>query len=128
MEHDFTYDRSSRRFSLSLSAEHEMLGRFLLDEFGQQPAAYQPLIDQLSALKPYQSLQYQGREYLLQVEKAEVTLSLNGLLQQDATSHAQLQALELDESLQLDEHGSSCQCGLEDLLQLLRQWQQFLMG
>ena len=36
MEYDFIFDRTTRQFSIRLAGEHEVLGRFLLDEFGQQ--------------------------------------------------------------------------------------------
>lgn len=126
MEYDFIFDRTTRQFSIRLAGEHEVLGRFLLDEFGQQADAYTPLLQQLSGLTPRQSIQYQGREFLLEVENGEVTLSHNSLFYQSADEqNCQLQALAEDD-LQLDQQGMSSQCGLEDLLKLLREWQQFL--
>lgn len=129
MEYDFTYDRNSKQFAIRLTEEHEVLGRFLLDEFGQNPAAYQPLLQQLSALSSHQSMQYQGREYLLEIEASEVTLSHNTLFYTSEQPLPERQQHKLaDDDLQLDEHGMSMQCGLEDLLKLLRDWQQFLAG
>ncbi|KKO44877.1 hypothetical protein WG68_13695 [Arsukibacterium ikkense] len=127
MEYDFIYDRTTRQFSIRLSGEHEVLGRFLLDEFGQQAAAYLPLLQQLSVLKPQHSMQYQGREFLLEVENGDVTLSHNTLFYSNAQqlTEEQQQAL-ADDDLQLDQQGMTSQCGLEDLLKLLREWQQFL--
>ncbi|MGP9801890.1 YacL family protein [Rheinheimera sp. NSM] len=127
MEYDFIYDRNTLQFSIRLAAEHEVLGRFLLDEFGQQADAYTPLLQQLNALKPRQSMQYQGREFLLEVENGEVTLSHNTLFYTGTEQLPQRQQDKLaDDDLQLDEHGMQTQCGLEDLLKLLREWQQFL--
>ena len=127
MEYDFIYDRNTLQFSIRLAAEHEVLGRFLLDEFGQQADSYTPLLQQLSAVKPLQSMQYQGREFLLQVENGEVTLSHNTLFYTGTEQLPQRQQDKLaDDDLQLDEQGMSTQCGLEDLLKLLREWQQFL--
>lgn len=126
MEYDFIFDRTTRQFSIRLAGEHEVLSRFLLDEFGQQADAYTPLVQQLSGLKPQQSMQYQGREFLLEVENGEVTLSHNSLFYQSTDEqNGQLQALAEDD-LQLDQQGMSSQCGLDDFLLLLRQWQQFL--
>ncbi|MEH8019942.1 YacL family protein [Rheinheimera metallidurans] len=127
MEYDFIYDRNSRNYSMRLGTEHEVLGRFLLDEFGQQVEAYLPLLQQLNALKPQQSMQYQGREFLLEVERSEVTVRHNTLLGSAHTTLAEQQQL-ADDDLQLDEQGMISQCGLEDLLQLLQAWQQFLAG
>ena len=84
MEYDFIFDRTTRQFSIRLAGEHEVFGRFLLDEFGQQADAYTPLVQQLSGLKPQQSMQYQGREFLLEVENSEVTISHNSLFYQSA--------------------------------------------
>ncbi|WP_372625560.1 YacL family protein [Arsukibacterium sp.] len=126
MEYDFVFDRTTRQFSIRLSGEHEVLGRFLLDEFGQQAEAYTALLQQLTSLKPQQSMRYQGREFLLEVDNSEVTLSNNSLFYQSTDEQAgQLQALAEDD-LQLDEHDMTSQCGLEDLIKLLREWQQFL--
>ncbi|HEY0921811.1 YacL family protein [Rheinheimera pacifica] len=129
MEYDFIYDRNTLQFSIKLSAEHEVLGRFLLDEFGQQAEAYTALLQQLGTLKPHQSMQYQGKEFLLEVENGEVTLSHNTLFYTGTEQLPQRQQDKLaDDDLQLDEQGMSTQCGLEDLLKLLREWQQFLAG
>ncbi|MBU2115196.1 MAG: YacL family protein [Gammaproteobacteria bacterium] len=127
MEYDFIYDRNTLQFSIRLAAEHEVLGRFLLDEFGQDAAAYTPLLQQLSALKPHQSMQYQGKEFLLEVDNGEVTLSHNTLFYAVEQPLPERQQHKLaDDDLQLDELGMQTQCGLEDLLKLLREWQQFL--
>lgn len=127
MEYDFIYDRNTLQFSIRLAAEHEVLGRFLLDEFGQDANAYVPLITQLSALQPQQSMQYQGKEFLLEVDNGEVTLSHNTLFYAIEQPLPERQQHKLsDDDLQLDEQGMQTQCGLEDLLKLLREWQQFL--
>jgi len=127
VEYDFIYDRTTLRYGIQLSAEHEVLGRFLLDEFGQQADAYQPLLQQLTALKSHQSMQYQGREYLLDIDGGEVTLSHNTMFYTTEQPLPERQQHKLsDDNLQLDEQGMSTQCGLEDLLKLLREWQQFL--
>ncbi|WP_397471883.1 YacL family protein [Rheinheimera sp.] len=127
MEYDFTYDRNSNKFGIRLAEEHEVLGRFLLEEFGQLAGAYQPLLQQLSALNSHQSMQYQGREYLLEIDAGEVTLSHNTLFYTTEQPLPERQQHKVaDDDLQLDEQGMSMQCGLEDLLKLLRDWQQFL--
>ncbi|MAD73682.1 MAG: hypothetical protein CML20_02570 [Rheinheimera sp.] len=126
MDYDFIFDRTTRQFSIRLAGEHEVLGRFLLDEFGQQAETYSALLQQLSSLTPQQSMLYQGREFLLEVDNSEVTLSHNSLFYQNTHEQAgQLQALAEDD-LQLDEQGMTSQCGLDDFLLLLREWQQFL--
>jgi uncharacterized protein YacL (UPF0231 family) len=126
VEYDFIYDRNTLQFGIRLAAEHEVMGRFLLDEFGQQAEAYCPFVQQLAALKPHQDMQYQGKEFLLQVENGEVTLSHNTLFYHNEQPQSALQPPLADDDLQLDEQGMTMQCGREDLLKLLQEWQQFL--
>ena len=126
MEYDFIYDRNTLQFGMRLAAEHEVLGRFLLDEFGQGAEAYQPLIQQLSAAQLHQTMQYQGKEFLLEVENGEVTIRHNTLFFSADALLPDEQRSMADDDLQLDEQGMSTQCGLEDLLKLLHDWQHFL--
>ena len=76
MEYDFIYDRDSRRYRLKLATEQAALQQFLLDEFAHRASAYQPLLNQLKALKPYQDWQYQGREFSLLVQQQEVRVPI----------------------------------------------------
>lgn len=127
MEYDFIYDRDSRRYRLKLATEQAALQQFLLDEFTHRASAYQPLISQLQALKPYQDWQYQGREFSLLVQQQEVRVCHNSLLATESGELA-VQSLpeELDDDLQLDESGLCSECGLADLLLLIQAWQEFL--
>lgn len=127
MEYDFIYDRDSRRYRLKLVTEQAALQQFLLDEFAHRASAYQPLLNQLQALKPYQDWQYQGREFSLLVQQQEVRVCHNSLLATEGGELAvQLLPEELDDDLQLDESGLVSECGLADLLLLLQAWQEFL--
>lgn len=127
MEYDFIYDRDSRRYRLKLATEQAVLQQFLLDEFAHRASAYQPLLSQLQALKPYQDWQYQGREFSLLVQQQEVRVCHNSLLATESGELA-VQSLpeELDDGLQLDESGLVSECGLADLLLLIQAWQEFL--
>lgn len=127
MEYDFIYDRDSRRYRLKLVTEQAALQQFLLDEFAHRASAYQPLLNQLQALKPYQDWQYQGREFSLLVQQQEVRVCHNSLLATEGGELAvQLLPEELDDDLQLDESGLVSECGLADLVLLLQAWQEFL--
>lgn len=127
MEYEFLYDTDNRRYRLSLASEHAALQHFLLDEFAHRACAYQPLVSQLQALKPYQDWQYQGREFSLLVQQQEVRVCHNSLLATESGELARPSLPEeLDEDLQLDESGLSSECGLADLLLLLQAWQEFL--
>lgn len=127
MEYDFIYDRDSRRYRLKLVTEQAALQQFLLDEFAHRASAYQPLLNQLQALKPYQDWQYQGREFSLLVQQQEVRVCHNSLLATEGGELAvQLLPEELNDDLQLDESGLVSECGLADLVLLLQAWQEFL--
>lgn len=124
MEYDFSYDSATKQYGLVLAAEFQILANFLLDEFAVDSAALGQLIQQLTALTAHDDWRYQGKEFVLDVQQLEVMLQHNSLLH-DHNSTTEQQLL-LEEQLQLDEHGLSCHCGLEDLLKLLQDWQQFI--
>ncbi len=120
MEFDFIYLPDSRIYQLQLPMEQHALQRFLLDEFERCASAYQPLLEALLALGPYSDYQFAGREYWLKVERQEVLIchhSVGVPMQADA---------ELEDGLSTDDASLTAECGLEDLVHLLRQWQQFL--
>jgi hypothetical protein len=71
-------------------------------------------------------MQYQGREFLLEVDNGTVTLKHNSLLNHSSGLQSEQQRQLAEDNLQLDEHGMITECGLEDLLKLLGEWQQFL--
>ncbi|WNO61721.1 YacL family protein [Rheinheimera sp. MMS21-TC3] len=124
MEYDFTYQRDTGQYGLVLAPEYQILANFLLEEFAADATAVVQLIQQLKALTPFNDWRYQGKEFVLDVQQLEVMLQHNSLLH-DHNSTTEQQLL-LEEQLQLDEHGLSCHCGLEDLLKLLQDWQQFI--
>jgi uncharacterized protein YacL (UPF0231 family) len=124
LEYDFTYQRDTRQFGLVLAPEYQILATFLVEEFAANATAIAQLLQQLTALTSQDEWRYQGKEFVLTVEQAEVLLQHNSVLQ-DHASAAEQQLL-LEEQLQLDEHGLSCQCGLEDLIKLLQDWHRFI--
>ena len=120
MEFDFIYLPDSRIYQLLLPMEQHALQRFLLDEFEHRASAYQPLLDALMLIGPYSEYQCAGREYILKVERQEVMVyhySVGQIDERDA---------ELDPELTTDDANLTAECGLEDLIHLLTQWQQFL--
>ena len=120
MEFDFIYLPDSRIYQLQLPMEQHALQRFLLDEFERKASSYQALCDDLQQLGPYSEYQFDGREYILKVERQEVLVyhySVGQIDERDA---------ELDPELTTDDASLTAECGLEDLMHLLTQWQQFL--
>jgi uncharacterized protein YacL (UPF0231 family) len=122
MEFDFIYNSDAKRYSLKLSSEQLALQCFLLDEFERRASAYQSLLDQLQRLNAQSQYQWDGKEYRLTVQASEVVICHFSLLQEGSSS------IELDpeQDLELDQSQLYAECGLEDLLHLVQQWQQFL--
>lgn len=120
MEHDFLYLTDSRRYLLKLPSEQHALQRFLLDEFELRASSYQVLLDRLRQLGPFDEFQFQGNEYLLTVQQREVRISHHSLGYDDSQQELP------DEELTLDDSALCSECGLEDLIDLLLAWQQFL--
>jgi uncharacterized protein len=122
MEFDFIYNSDAKRYSLKLSSEQLALQCFLLDEFERRASAYQSLLEQLQRLNAQSQYQWDGKEYRLTVQASEVVICHFSLLQEGSSN------IELDpeQDLELDQSQLYAECGLEDLLHLVQQWQQFL--
>ena len=122
MEFDFVYNSDAKRYSLKLSSEQLALQCFLLDEFERRASAYQSLLEQLQRLNAQSQYQWDGKEYRLTVQDSEVVICHFSLLQEGSSN------IELDpeQDLELDQSQLYAECGLEDLLHLVQQWQQFL--
>ena len=122
MEFDFIYNTDTKRYSLKLSSEQLALQCFLLDEFEHRASAYQGLLEQLQQLKPQSQYQWDGKEYRLTIEASEVVICHFSLLQEQGGG----MALDPEQDLALDQSQLYAECGLEDLLHVVQQWQQFL--
>lgn len=127
MEYDFVFDQRKQQCSMRLAGEQEALARFLLDELPVTSAACRQLLQQLQTLKPYQNWEYQGREFSLLLEQGEIQVQHNSLLfsgehELPERLHQKLEG----NDLHFDQQGLHSECGLEDLLALLADWQQFL--
>lgn len=122
MEFDFIYNTEAKRYSLKLSSEQLALQCFLLDEFDRRSSAYQALLEQLQQLNAQSHYQWDGKEYRLTVQRSEVVVCHFSLLQE----HGSEVELDPEQDLELDQSQLYAECGLEDLLHLIQQWQQFL--
>jgi uncharacterized protein YacL (UPF0231 family) len=122
MEFDFIYNTDAKRYGLKLSSEQLALQCFLLDEFERRASAYQPLLEQLQQLNERSQYQWDGKEYRLTVQASEVVICHYALLQEGSADTE----LDPEQDLELDQSQLYAECGLEDLLHLLAQWQQFL--
>jgi uncharacterized protein YacL (UPF0231 family) len=122
MEFDFIYNTDAKRYSLKLSSEQLALQCFLLDEFEPRASAYQSLLEQLQRLNAQSQYQWDGKEYRLTVQASEVVICHFSLLQEQGIE----MELDPEQDLELDQSQLYAECGLEDLLHLIQQWQQFL--
>ncbi len=122
MEFDFIYNSDAKRYSLKLSSEQLALQCLLLDEFERRASAYQSLLEQLQRLNARSQYQWDGKEYRLTVQASEVVICHFSLLQEGSS----IIELEPEQDLELDQSQLYAECGLEDLLHLVQQWQQFL--
>lgn len=122
MEFDFIYNSDAKRYSLKLSSEQLALQCFLLDEFERRASAYQSLLEQLQRLNAQSQYQWDGKEYRLTVQASEVVICHFSLLQEGSS----IIELDPEQDLELDQSQLYAECGLEDLLHLVQQWQQFL--
>ncbi len=123
MEFDFIYNTEAKRYSLKLSSEQLALQCFLLDEFEPKASAYQRSAGHsYNSLNAQSQYQWDGKEYRLTVQASEVVICHFSLLQEQGIE----MELDPEQDLELDQSQLYAECGLEDLLHLVQQWQQFL--
>ncbi|WP_413111085.1 YacL family protein [Thaumasiovibrio sp. DFM-14] len=119
MEYEFKKNTLDGSYNASFSMGHEVVGRWLLEEFGVQRAAIESLIeDCLEKGISQKEWRHLGKHYSLLLQNGEVTIVANSLLQEDAPLDESHQQQDLD--YYDDEMTASC--GLEDLLMMLRDW------
>ncbi len=123
MEFDFIYNTDAKRYSLKLSSEQLALQCFLLDEFEPtRQCLSKPCWNSYNSLNAQSQYQWDGKEYRLTVQASEVVICHFSLLQEQGIE----MELDPEQDLELDQSQLYAECGLEDLLHLIQQWQQFL--
>lgn len=125
MDYEFSYSRDTGNYSLELPTEQDALARFLLDEFVIDQAGYHHLLRELQALGASSSWTYQGKNWSLFVEDGEVLVCHHSLLELE---HEPLPDKLAGSDLLLDEENLQAECGLQDLIWLVNQWQVFIAG
>ncbi|MEH0675509.1 YacL family protein [Vibrio scophthalmi] len=102
------------------SMGHEVFGRWLQEEIGQDPVKLYSIDQLLASAKaaPQQEFILEGREISLTVQGDEVLVEENSLKHD---FH-----LGAESEFELYESESRASCGLEDFEQLLDQWKSFL--
>lgn len=125
MDYEFSYSRDTGHFTIELPTEQDALARFLLDEFVLDQAGYHQLLRELHSLGASGSWTYQGKSWSLFVEDSEVLVCHHSLLELE---HEPLPDKLAGSDLVLDEDNLQAECGLQDLIRLVEQWQVFIAG
>jgi hypothetical protein len=129
MEYEFIHDPSTGVASARFSMEHENIGSWLELELAADKQKLEKLliaIDDVETGKK-QEIRIVGQEFSVLVEKNDVTIEHNSLLD-DSDSVELIASKErlLSEELHNDEFNAMSQCGLDDFHQLLLSWAKFI--
>jgi len=117
MDYEFSFDDDGKPNAI-LSMGHEVLGRWLTEELGQQAEKMTELFAVIDALE---------REQL--IEKNILGRALNLHLQKESVEVTALEREddeEFPDETNLYESESFAECGLLDFKQLLVDWQEFV--
>ncbi|MDP4492130.1 YacL family protein [Vibrio sp. AH4] len=120
MEFEFIKNTLLGEYSVRCSMEHQIVGRWLQEEIGQDQAKLHQvfaLIEQAEH-SPAQEFLWTGREISLLVQGDEITIQDNALAYE--SEH------ELETDFSLYDSESVAACGREDFMALLNQWQSFV--
>ena len=124
MEFEFLRDPTFGGYHAKFSMEHELFAVWLMEEIGdnkERLSQLQVCIDKAQKLS-FEDVQFVGREYLLTLNKDEVHLVLNSALDGvgDYDSYEQ-------QDLYVNDQHHANSCGLEDFVQMIAAWREFLV-
>lgn len=120
MEFEFIRNTLMGEYYVKCSMGHEIVGRWLQEEIGKDPAKIaqvEALIDKAFSL-PSQEHTLTGTEIGLMIQGDEV------LVQENALSHDY--DVEMDSEFDFYDAESTASCGIEDFVALIDQWKDFL--
>ncbi|WP_169337030.1 YacL family protein [Algicola sagamiensis] len=124
MEYEFMHDRVNGGYHAKFSEEHELFGRWLLDEVGDDVSNIDQVLDTAT------NLNGQGDDTVIRGK--EISLSLNHL---DALVNHNIAQSDSDlalaiervgEPLSVDENGMTSACGLTDFTHMMKEWRDFV--
>ena len=120
MDYEFRCNTLEGRFHAEFSMEHEAIGRWLLDELGTLDEDIAALLENLNrVMKEGGEWGRAGKVFHLQINQEEALIQANALFEETGDL-----LLETDFHVYDEEHYSLC--GLEDFLQVIEAWQDFL--
>lgn len=120
MEFEFIRNTLMGEYYVKCSMGHEIVGRWLQEEIGKDPAKthqVEALIEQ-SFSSPSQEHSLTGTEISITIHGDEV------LVQENILAHSY--DLELDSEFDFYDAESTASCGIEDFVTLIEQWKDFL--
>ncbi|EHH2560537.1 YacL family protein [Vibrio parahaemolyticus] len=120
MEFEFIRNTLMGEYYVKCSMGHEIVGRWLQEEIGKDPAKIaqvEALIDKAFSL-PSKEHTLTGTEISLMIQGDEV------LVQENALSHDY--DVEMDSEFDFYDAESTASCGIEDFVALIDQWKDFL--
>ncbi|XQW85647.1 YacL family protein [Thalassotalea piscium] len=123
MEYEFRHDTITGSASAIFSYEHQIFGPWLEVEVGKDSDKLSQLLSALDTVSSgkEQEMTITGHEYTLVVSGNDVTVSANGVMNNDnvVPEHLALDELTIDES-------GSASCGIEDFRACLFSWAHFI--
>ncbi len=120
MEFEFIRNTLMGEYYVKCSMGHEIVGRWLQEEIGKDPAKIhlvEALIDKAFS-SPSQEHSLTGTEISLMIHGDEV------LVQENTLAHNY--ELELESEFDFYDSESTASCGIEDFMTLIEQWKDFL--
>ncbi|MGR5236702.1 YacL family protein [Vibrio alfacsensis] len=120
MEFEFIRNTLMGEYYVKCSMGHEIVGRWLQEEIGKDPAKIaqvEELIGQAFAL-PSQEHTLTGSEISLMIQGDEV------LVQENTLSHDY--EVEMESEFDFYDAESTASCGIEDFCILIERWKEFL--
>jgi uncharacterized protein YacL (UPF0231 family) len=122
MEYQFIKDPIDG-FRLTISDEQTNIARWLVEETGINSQAVEAFIHEICSISNKTSYDYEkiGSEMVLKLSNGEVLVSVSHI----AVSDSQIDRFE-QEMLSLDSSSDISGCGLDDFIDLLKDWHLFL--
>ena len=120
MEFEFIRNTLMGEYYVKCSMSHEIVGRWLQEEIGKEPANIanvEALITQALA-SPSQEQRLTGAEISIVIHGDEV------LIQENVLDHEY--GVEMESEFDFYDAESTASCGLEDFCLLIEQWKDFL--
>ncbi len=119
MDYEFRRSLFDGGYSARFSMEHQVIGRWVIEELGSDSQLYQQVMTQLEAHQSNaQFWQLKGKELTLLLEEKEVIIQANELFTQ--------QEFDLEPHFELYDSESIAACGIEDFITMLHSWRAFL--